>query len=152
MPELDYLVLADGATQRPDGKIDLYGAGFDNIAAPAVPARHPQLSIVLRILISVHEAESAHRLDLILMSEDGPEIARAQAVFDPIADEAREQVASGDRIGIGAVVNLAGLIFPAYGRYHLAALWDGTELRQPIRLKVSPLPQQPEAPAQQPSQ
>jgi hypothetical protein len=71
--ELDYLLLADGATQRPDGKIDIFGAGFDTIFASSTPVRHQQLSIVLRMLLTMHEAENAHRLELILMSEDGPE-------------------------------------------------------------------------------
>lgn len=40
-------------------------------------------------------------------------------------------------IGVGAVLNFAGLVFPSYGRYHLAILWDGTEVRPPLRLRVS---------------
>jgi hypothetical protein len=31
VPELDLALLADGATQRPDGKLDIYGAGFNTI-------------------------------------------------------------------------------------------------------------------------
>jgi hypothetical protein len=140
VPELDYLLLADGGTQRPDGKLDIYGAGFDTIFASAVPVRHPQLSIIVRVLLTVHEAENAHRLQLILMSEDGPEIARADAELDPIPAEALEQITVGDRIGIGTILNVPGLIFPSYGRYHLSILWDGSELRQPVRLRLSPMP------------
>lgn len=139
MPELDYLILADGATQRPDGKLDIYGAGFDTVFAPVVPARHPQLAIVLRLLLSPHEAESDHHLELVLMSEDGPELARARAEVNAAPDEVREQVEPGDKMGIGAVLNLAGVVFPNYGRYHLAVLWEGTELRQPLRLRVMPV-------------
>jgi hypothetical protein len=138
--ELDYLLLADGATQRPDGKIDIFGAGFDQIYASSVPVRHQQLSIVLRVLITVHEAENNHHLELILMSEDGPEVARASADVNPVPEEVRAQFGPADRVGVGAVLNLAGLIFPTFGRYHLAALWDGTELRQPVRLRLSPMP------------
>lgn len=54
--ELDYVMLADGVSPRPDGKIDIYGAGFDTIFAPTVPARHPQLSIAIRILLSTRRS------------------------------------------------------------------------------------------------
>jgi hypothetical protein len=141
MPELDYMVLADGVTPRPDGKIDIYGAGFDTIFAPSVPTRHAQMAIVVRILLSRHEGESDHTLRLVLMSADGPELARAEAHVQQVPAEALEALPAGDVIGLGVILNLAGVIFPAYGRYHLALLWDGNELREPLRLKVAELPQ-----------
>lgn len=140
MPELDFVLVADGATTRPDNKIDVYGAGFDTIFASAVPVRHAQLSIVVRVLLTQHEASSPHRLELVLMGDDGPEIARAQADAEVVPEEVRRGVPAGDRLGIAAVLNIQGLVFPRYGRYHLAVVWDGNELRQPVRLKVAPLP------------
>ena len=139
MAELDFVLFADGATARPDGKLDIYGAGFNAIFAAKAPVQHPQLSVVIRVLMSVQEAESPHRLDLVLMSPDGPEIARAQADIEPVPDEVREQVPPGEKIGVGAVMNFSGLVFPSHGPYHLAVLWDSTELRQPLYLKLSPL-------------
>lgn len=44
MAQLDHILLADGATVRPDGKIDIYGAAWDTIYATAVPAVHPQIA------------------------------------------------------------------------------------------------------------
>jgi hypothetical protein len=143
LPELDFVVLADGVTHRPDGKIDIFGAGFDTIWAPNVPVQHAQLAIAVRVLITQHEAESAHALDLILMSEDGPEIARAHADIQPVAEEDRSQLPAGEAVGFGAILNFQGLIFPAYGRYHIAVLWDGNELRGPLRLRLSQLPPTP---------
>ena len=140
MPELDHVVLADGVTHRPDGKIDIYGAGFDTIFAPLVPVQHPQVAIAVRILITRHEAESPHTLDLVLMSEDGPEVARAHAAIEPVPEDVRRQITPGDQIGFGAVLNFQGLVFPEFGRYHFAVLWDGNQLREPLRLKISQVP------------
>ena len=56
--KIDYALLADGAVVRPDGKLDLFGAGFDTISAPAVPAIHSRLMIVLRAFAAPDEMES----------------------------------------------------------------------------------------------
>lgn len=140
MPDLDYMVLADGVASRPDGKTDIYGAGWDTIFAAAVPTRHPQMAVAIRILMSQHEAEHEHRLQLILMSEDGPEIARADATVQPIPGEARAALPAGQPFGLGFVFNLAGLVFPSYGRYHFALLWDGNQMREPVGLRVGEMP------------
>jgi hypothetical protein len=140
MPELDYLVMADGIAPRADGKIDIYGAGWDTLFAPAVPTRHPQLAIALRVLISPQEAEHEHRLQLVLMGADA-EIGRADATVQQVPPETRAAVPPGDMIGLGVILNLAGLIFPEYGRYHVAVLWDGNQLREPVRLRVAQPPQ-----------
>ena len=64
--DLDFALLADGVTRRQDGKLDIYGAGFDTIHSRAVPAQHARLVLVARILVSRHEAEHDHRLDVVL--------------------------------------------------------------------------------------
>lgn len=71
------------------------------------------------------------------MSEDGPEIARADATVQPIPREARAALPAGQAIGLGFVFNLAGLVFPSYGRYHFALRWDGNQMREPVGLRVA---------------
>src|SRR5438093_172299 len=61
--DFDFAILADGVAQRPDGKLDIFGAGFDTIYAAAVPARHHQIAFALRLFLSRHEAENPHRVD-----------------------------------------------------------------------------------------
>jgi hypothetical protein len=46
--DVDFAILADGVAQRPDGKLDLFGAGFDNINATQVPTVHPQFTLALQ--------------------------------------------------------------------------------------------------------
>lgn len=139
---LDFSILADGASPRPDGKIDIFGAAFDTIFAAATPARHTQLALVVRFLLSTHELEEPHKFKVVLLAEDGGELARLEAQIDAMSDDDRNQVPAGEPIGISNLFNMAGIVFPDYGRYHFVLSWDGTELREPIRLKVAPLPSQ----------
>lgn len=143
MAQLDHILLADGATARPDGKIDIFGAAWDTIFANAVPAVHPQIAIALRVLVSQQEAESPHQIDLRLMGPDGPALARAQANMPPAPAEALAAWPPGQRQGFGAIVNFQNTVFPQFGAYHIAILWDGTELRDPLVLNVAPIPTAP---------
>ena len=76
------------------------------------------------------------------MSPDGLEIANATGDVGAVAAEILATQPVGDLLGFGAILNFQGLIFPQYGRYHVAILWDGNQMREPMTLKVSPLPPQ----------
>jgi len=141
--DLDFAILADGVTVRPDGKMDIYGAAWDTIFAAAVPAVHPQLSLAVRVLASRHEVENPHKLTIVLQTADGAELARAHGEVAPMPDEVRQAIPAGSRFGIGAVLNFQNVLFPEYGAYQLLVLWDGNEARPPLRVLVQPLPQAP---------
>ncbi len=68
--ELDYVVLADVASQRPDGKIDLHGVGWDTVYAASIPAVHPRMDLAMRFLLSPQELETSHRVVVALMGPD----------------------------------------------------------------------------------
>jgi hypothetical protein len=137
--ELDHVVIADVASPRPDGKLDLYGVGWDTIFASAVPATHPRMDLVIRFLLSAQEMETDHRVVVTLLSADG-ELNRVQADVAPMPPEQRAAIQPGRRIGVGMLLTLAGQTFPEYGSYSLVITWDGTEVREPIRLFVAPPP------------
>ena len=142
--DLDFALLADGVTQRSDGKLDIYGAGFDSIVAPGLPARHARLVLAARVLVSRHEAEHAHRIDVILQAADGTEIARAHGAIEPLDDEQRSEIPAGRQVGLGLVLNFEDLVFPEHGVYQLAIQWDGNEARPPLQLAVIAPEQLPE--------
>lgn len=138
--DLDFALIADGISVRADGKLDIYGAGFDTIIAPSVPAQHPRLMLGVRVLISKHEAERPHELDIFLQTEDGEELARAQSQVEPIPEEHRSQLPAGRQIGTGLLLAFNNLVFPQYGSYQLVIHWDGNEVRSPLRLFVEAPP------------
>lgn len=142
--DLDYAILADGVSPRPDGKIDIFGAGWDTIFTASVPAMHPQITLAARVLVSTHEAAHAHSLEVILQAADGAELARAAGGIDPLDDEQRGKIPAGRQIGIALVLNFQNLVFAAYGAYQLVIQWDGNEARPPLRLFVERPPRAPE--------
>jgi hypothetical protein len=135
--DLDFALIADGISVRQDGKLDIYGAGFDTISASAVPAQHPRLMLAVRVLISRHEAERPHELDIFLQTEDGNELARAQSQLQPLPAEQRDQVPAGRQIGVGLLLAFNNLVFPQFGSYQLVIHWDGNEARAPLHLLVA---------------
>jgi hypothetical protein len=140
--ELDHVVLADIVSPRPDGKIDLYGVGWDTIISPTVPAMHPRMDLAIRFLLSAQEVETSHHVAVTLMGADG-QLARIDADVAPLPPETRATIQAGRRVGIGIILTLAGVTFPDYGAYSIVITWDGTEVRDPLRLFVSPMPGAP---------
>jgi hypothetical protein len=141
--ELDHVLLADMASPRPDGKIDVYGVGWDTIFAAAVPATHPRMDLVIRFLLSPQEMETSHRVAVVLMGADR-ELSRMQADVQPAPPEQLAMLSAGRRAGVGLLLTFAGQVFPDYGSYSLVITWDGTEVRDAIRLFVQPPPGPPQ--------
>jgi hypothetical protein len=139
--DLDYAVLADGVVGRPDGKLDILGAGFDTIWALAVPAQHARLVLATRALLSREEIADRHTLDVVIRMADGTELARGHAELNPVPEDSRPPIPEGrPQVGAGLVLNFDNIVFPAYGQYQIALLWDGEEVRPPLILTVAPPP------------
>ncbi len=138
--QLDFVLLADGVTERPDGKLDIYGAGFDTVIAATVPAQHPRLVLAMRILVSRQEAEHAHRLDVILQHADGAELARVSGEIPVLSEDQRERIVPGRRGGLGLQLIFQDTVFPDFGAYQFVIQWDGNEMRSPLPLFVAELP------------
>jgi hypothetical protein len=137
--ELDYVALADFALQRPDGKLDIHGVGWDTIAAPAVPVTHPRMDLAVRFLLSGPELEAEHKVVVTLTTADGATLMRMEANVVPPPDAQLPQLPLDRRVAIGLVLSLNMVTFPDYGTYQIAVFWDGNELRA-IRLFVAPPP------------
>jgi hypothetical protein len=141
--DLDFAVLADAVVARPDGKLDIMGAGFDTVFAADLPAQHRRLVLAVRVLLSRHETESPHWLDVVVQATDGAELARGRADLQPLPDEARAQIPAGRQVGVGMVLNFENVVFSAHGNHQIVVQWDGNEARPPLRLSVLPPPVQP---------
>jgi hypothetical protein len=139
--DLDYVMLADHVASRADGKLDIYGAGWDTIFAGAVPALHPRLTLAVRLLLWRNETAHPHRLEVIIQAADGQEVARAESAIEPLSEDQQRAIPAGRQAGLGMVLNFENLIFPEFGNYHIIVQWDGNEARPPLRLIVSPGPQ-----------
>jgi hypothetical protein len=138
--QLDFAVIADGVQQRPDGKLDIFGAGFDTILAQSAPARHLRIVVVVRVLITRAEARRAHAVDVILRPVGGEPIAHAHAELGAIPGAA-EIIPTGRLAGIGLNLAFNEVVFPEFGAYEFAIQWDEKAVRRPIRLFVAQTPE-----------
>ena len=127
--ELDFAVLADSVMTRPDGKLDLYGAGFDTIFARAVPAVHPRLVVVARILISAREASESHRLNVLVRGPDGQQVANAHGELAALGEEQRSQIPAERPAGVGLILPFENVVFETYGNYEVVISLDDDPVR-----------------------
>jgi hypothetical protein len=138
--EIEYALLADGVAPRPDGKMDIFGAGVDTIWAASAPAQHSQISLVLAVSLARHEAENPHHIDVIVQDADGEEIVRAQGDIPALDAAQLDAMPAGRRLIIRPVLTFGGLTLPHFGMYQFVVMWDGNEARSPILLGVSEMP------------
>jgi hypothetical protein len=140
--ELDYAILADGTQLRPDGKLDIYGAGFDTIFASAVPALHPRLVVALRFVAERGEQIEGQQIEVSIESPDGALVARAEGNIGAGVGvrEPPRGVSPDEPVGIGAVLNFGNLLFQVHGRYQLFVRW-GDQREHVMRFFVVTPPQ-----------
>jgi hypothetical protein len=92
--EFDFALLADRASETPEGKLDIIGAGFDTIVSRQVPTRHPRMGLAIRFVLEPAELAEEHRVEIILRERVGDAIpARAEILVPPMPDEQRAAVA-----------------------------------------------------------
>jgi hypothetical protein len=135
--EIDFSLLADGISQRPDGKLDIFGAGVDQVNVVALPAMHPSITLVLRILLDAAEAEESHTLTFDVIDPDGkPRMPSLPATFEPPPQEVLDQVPAGQPFGMGLNIVLQGIVFEQTGPHAVVVSWDGNECER-VRLNVN---------------
>jgi len=141
--KLDFAIIADGATQRPDGKTDIFGGGWDTLWAQDLPATHPQLTLVLRLLSDPAEASEPHSLEILLRSPDGGEVAKAEGTIEAAPPEVTGAESSG-QISSTLALTFANLTLSDWGPHEFVILIDDQPMREPILLQVDKAPEQGE--------
>jgi len=75
--DLDFAFLADAADVS-QGKLFVLGGAFDTINVPGLPATHPVLAVVLRLLLNPHDLDRKHELEILLLDADAHHVASAK--------------------------------------------------------------------------
>ena len=117
--DVDLALLADAATVDASGKLNILGV-FDRISATRFPARHPHVSLVLRIGASMNEA-GTHSVEIALKDPDGNEVVHLNGEIKV----GPGPMASGGRVRVPQVVNMERLVFQRPGRYSFDVSVDG---------------------------
>jgi hypothetical protein len=125
--EIKLALLADAANLSREGKLNILGA-FTSIYAPEVPARHPEMQLVLNMDVSPAEAGQEKKIDIKLLGEDGENIGEVSGIF--MMPKLRKP---GRKMQVGLILPLRDTVFPKEGSYQIAVVVDGrTEIEIPL--------------------
>lgn len=135
-PILDQIVLANRAVAQPGGTLDLYGASWDTLETPAVPIQQEQFALFLSLLLTPEEARTEHQIRVGITAPSGTGIGYMVATVTAGAEPAIEAMGDDELGRAETVLEARGVVYPEFGTYELSILWDGTPLREPMRINV----------------
>jgi hypothetical protein len=129
--ELDFAFLADGA-EALGGKLYVMGGAFDTIWGKKFPAIHPKISFVMRMTFEAAELDRKHHLEILLMDEDGKNIAK---MGGPLEIKRNPKAYKGWPHPFLAVMNFINLSFPKAGDYSFNIVCNNTAIKSvPLRI------------------
>ena len=116
---VEVFALCDAATDS-QGKLNILGT-FDSIWAAAIPTRHPQCSVAVRLRFSRIE-EGDHKVVLHLVDEDG------KLLMPPLDANLQIRFGENDPTAVAnLVLNIQGLNIEKYGEYSVILAVDGRQ-------------------------
>lgn len=121
--------IADYASISNTNNLNLMGI-FRNITAPALPAKHPLLFIVLRLRLEMVEVGRDAEVELTLMDQDGGQAFHHKGTLT---------LGSRDHVYIHKIV---GLDIKKYDTYSWSAFVNGV-LMGTVEMEISPPPSSP---------
>jgi hypothetical protein len=128
--ELVMAFACDDARINADGKLDVFGI-FNELGAPAFPAAHGRMTVVLVVEWSPDETgEQPLRLDLM---DDADEL-----ILTIQGHAAVDATDNGLPAQTRMVLPLERVVFPRAGRYRFR-LRAGSEVRDALALRVAPI-------------
>jgi len=120
---VDCALLADAVTVR-EGLLHILGGGVTRANRPAFPA--PMLlSLGLRIMVHPTEIDNPHVVRILVLQEDGQQVAETTMGINPPPPEARAAFQPGEEWSLPLALNLSPVALPAAGAYSVEVLIDG---------------------------
>lgn len=111
------MLMADYANIAEGDKINVMGI-FRSIEARSFPARHPQMSLVVKLEGELGEEGQDREVSIILREDDGKEILRSTGTVK-VPDSK-----SGLRPEINLIMNYRDIVFPKPGLYQFVLMAD----------------------------
>lgn len=126
--KLDLFAVAEAAVAV-EGKLYIHGAGVTRIDAPILPWTHPQIAIVVRLVVEgSKDYEIEHELALTVCApDDEPLIPRWAA---PVTVHESLLAAEGEQRAINFALTLSPLTFFRSGIHRVDFELNGTMVRQ----------------------
>jgi hypothetical protein len=125
---VEYAFLCDAATEH-GGKVNALGIGIDHLGVSTLPATHPRLALVARL---VFEDAEGMAVPFVVKMVD----ADGRDVIPPVEGRFQVEAAPGRRLdGASLLVDLVNLQFTSTGP-HEVQLWSGGEILATLPLEV----------------
>lgn len=122
------MLMADYANIAEGGKINVMGI-FRSIKARSFPARHSQMSLVIKLEGEFGEEGQDREITIILRDDDGNEILRSTGTVK-VPDSK-----SGLRPEINLIMNYRDIVFPKPGLYQFV-LMAGKDIKGDCSLEI----------------
>ena len=129
--EVSLALLADAANSTATKKLNVLGV-FGNINPPALPYRHPSMTLVLKFDVDAVEVATQKTLHIVLVDPDGREINRLEMVTT-----IPQPTQPGEPIEMALQVGLNGLLFERGGPHAFVVIVNG-ETKRRVPLSVTP--------------
>ncbi len=135
--ELDFAFLADAADVSM-GKLFVLGGAFDTIHVGGFPATHPNLAVVIRLLLSPVDLDRKHKLEVLLLDADAHHLASANGeLMVPKSPESP----AGWKQAVILPLRFLNVPFKQMGHYSIEILVDGVMAKAiPLRVIEAPKP------------
>jgi len=134
--DLDFALLADAADVSM-GKLYVMGGAFDTIHVQQLPATHPVLAVVVRLLLGPTDVDRQHKMEVLLLNADGKHVASANGELTvPKAPNSP----AGWKQAVILPLRFMNVPFKEAGHYSIEILING-ELAKAIPLRVISTPQ-----------
>jgi hypothetical protein len=111
-------VVADAANISVDDKLNILGI-FQSLSASSVPARHPQMVVVVCLTAEPSERGRSYNMDVVMVDEDGKTVQQFPPMPFTVPPEGPSRSTT-----IRALAEIRDLIFPKFGEYTLDILVD----------------------------
>jgi hypothetical protein len=121
--EVTTALLCDSAQIR-EGLLFVLAGGITRIRRTSFPA-NLAAAVAVVLALDSFEAERAHEFELVVVGEDGEELARVAAQIQ-VGDA---QVHFGEHIQVPLAVDLHGAVLPSAGAYELRLYVDSNHRR-----------------------
>lgn len=136
--QLDFAFVADFA-QVAGGKVNVIGGAFDRIWAKEVPLVHPLMTLVMRFIVTPAEVGRAHKLEVIVVDEDGQKIT---SISGDLTVEKVGPAKSWEPVTPVLAWNIMNARFEKFGTYAIEILVNGTSMKS-LPLHIAPRREQP---------
>ncbi|MBI2070580.1 MAG: hypothetical protein HYT79_08245 [Elusimicrobia bacterium] len=134
--ELDFAFLADSA-EVTGGKLYVLGGAFDTIWVKESPVTLPRMTLVMRFLMTPAETGREHRLEIMIIDEDGRKIVNLSSGINV---ERAPNLGPGVKQSVPIALNFFNTRFEKIGAHAIEILVNGTSLKSiPLKIQQQPL-------------